>query len=227
MAGLWRIPMGRAITIMPPDRDLLTLVQWLSPAFPVGGFAYSHGLDWVIGGTECRDARALEVWLRGVLHHGGGWNDAVALSLMLRGADPDRIAALVLALAGSAERRRETLAQGRAFSAAVGALTDRPARDWPLPVAVGDAARRLEVPVETMISLYLQSFVTNLSMVATRAVPLGQNEGQRLIQALSADLPDLAARAAKADEDDFGTGAPLADLAAMLHETQEPRLFLT
>uniref|UniRef100_UPI00296E387A urease accessory protein UreF n=1 Tax=Xinfangfangia pollutisoli TaxID=2865960 RepID=UPI00296E387A len=92
---------------------LLALVQYLSPAFPTGGFAYSHGLEQVIAEGTVRDAAALEAWLSDVLRHGAGWQDAVLLALTLReGADPAALADLARALAPSSERLRETEEQG-------------------------------------------------------------------------------------------------------------------
>ena len=105
---------------------LLSLVQWLSPAFPTGGFAYSHGLEQVIAEGTVTDADGLRDWLAGVLEHGSGWQDAVLLSLALRpGADHPALAELALALAPSAERLAETIEQGTALARTVQAITGR------------------------------------------------------------------------------------------------------
>ncbi|MCU0856004.1 MAG: urease accessory protein UreF, partial [Rhodobacteraceae bacterium] len=104
------------------DADLLTLVQWLSPAFPVGGFAYSHGLEWAISEGQVTDAATLQDWLSDILTHGSGRTDAV---LLTRAMDPEAdlalIAATARALAASKERWTETHDQGRAFTEAVNA----------------------------------------------------------------------------------------------------------
>lgn len=227
MATAAPCPIRTGPRAMRTDHDLLRLIQWLSPAFPVGGFAYSHGLDWMIGEEGLRDRMAVQSWLMDVVRHGSGWNDAVILSLTHRGEDADRMAALAMALAGSAERRTETSAQGGAFMAAAAALDGSEPRDWPMPVAVGWHARKLDLSTATVVAQYLHAFVTNLATIATRAVPLGQNEGQRLIAEVAEALPALAARACEAGEDELGGAVPMGDIAAMLHETQEPRLFLT
>lgn len=89
---------------------------------------------------------AVAGWIADVLDRGGGWTDAVILSLTLRGGDADDLSDLARAICGSAERLTETMDQGRAFAATVAALDgiDMPPR--PLPVAVGRAARRLDLP---------------------------------------------------------------------------------
>ncbi|NJM84300.1 MAG: urease accessory protein UreF, partial [Tabrizicola sp.] len=63
---------------------LLTLVQWLSPAFPTGAFACSHGLEWAVAAGEVRQAAEVQAWLADVLAHGSGWQDAVVLAAALR-----------------------------------------------------------------------------------------------------------------------------------------------
>lgn len=207
---------------------LLALVQYLSPAFPTGGFAYSHGLEQVIAEGTVRDAAALEAWLSDVLRHGAGWQDAVLLALTLReGADPAALADLARALAPSSERLRETEEQGAALARTVAALTGRALPPAPLPVALGQAAQPLGLPPAQVIALFLHSFASNLVSVATRAVPLGQTEAQAVLARLHPLCQALAERAALAGEADLGAAALAADLAAMRHETLDVRLWKT
>ncbi|WP_253949336.1 urease accessory protein UreF [Mangrovicoccus sp. HB161399] len=214
------------ITTEPaPAQDLLTLVQWLSPAFPLGSFAFSHGLEHAISAGTIRDGAGLEAWLADLLSAGSGRCDAVLLSMVLGGADPAETDALAAALAAAPERHLETLSQGRSFLATTNALLGT---DWPemvLPVAVGLQARRLDLAPETVIGLYLQSFAANLVLGAVRLVPLGQTEGQRVIAALGPLIERLSRELAGAGEEALWTGTPGADIAAMAHEHQEVRLF--
>jgi urease accessory protein len=204
--------------------DLLTLVQWLSPAFPTGAFAYSHGLEAVIAGGE-RSVDGIGAWITGVMRHGAGQADAVLLAL--RGEDPGDLDALARALAGSQERLAETLDQGAAFARTVSALTRRDLPPRSLPVALGEAARPLDLAVEEVVALYLHAFAANLVAVATRFAPLGQTEGQGMLATLHPVIADLAAWAAGAGVDDIGTAAIAADLAAMRHEDLDVRIFRT
>lgn len=207
---------------------LLTLVQWLSPAFPTGGYAYSHGLEWVIAAGEVRKGADLAGWLGAILRHGAGWQDAVLLAHALKpGADLAALADLARALAPSAERLSETLEQGAAFARATAALTgqDLPAR--PLPVAVGQAAAGLGLPPGQVIALYLHAFTANLVSAAVRFVPLGQTEGQAVLAALHPEIEAIAAQAAGAALADITTATLAADLAAMRHETMDVRIFKT
>jgi urease accessory protein len=125
-----------------PGAGLLTLTQWLSPAFPLGGFAYSHGLEWAISAGEIADAVGLRRWLEAVVAEGAGRADAILLAQALRPeADHGALDALGRALAPSRERLVETLEQGTALTRATNALLGL---DYPpavLPVALGRAAQ--------------------------------------------------------------------------------------
>jgi urease accessory protein len=206
-------------------RDLLALSQWLSPSFPLGGFAFSHGLDQAVGAGDVVDASDFDAWIRAVLLHGAGRADAILLGLAHRGGDADDLAALAQAMAPSQERWNETWAQGRAFVQATNAILGTALSPAALPVVVGIQARRLTLPTETVTAFYVQSFASNLTSVATRIVPLGQTAAQTILAGLAGTIADIAAEAATATVEDVYSGAPGADLAAMLHETQEVRLF--
>ena len=60
------------------------LAVWLSPAFPVGAFAYSHGLEWAAERAWVRDRATLEAWLRDLLEHGAPHNDLILLAASAR-----------------------------------------------------------------------------------------------------------------------------------------------
>ena len=206
--------------------DLLTLMQWLSPAFPTGGFAYSHGLEVVIADGD-RSAPAIGRWIEGVLRHGAGQADAVLLACTLRGADPGALDGTARALAGTKERLTETLDQGAAFARTVAALTGRDLPPRCLPVALGEAARGISLPVDAVVAVFLHAFAANLVACATRFAPLGQTEGQGLLAGLHPAIGEIAAWAATADLDQVGTAALAAELAAMRHETMDVRIFKT
>jgi urease accessory protein len=181
-----------------PD-GLLTLVQWLSPAFPTGAFAYSHGLETAIARFEVHDAATATAWIADVIDHGTGRADAILLAHALRpDADLAALADLAHALAATAERLQETLDLGGALARTVNALTGADLPALPFPLALGAAARDLELPGEQVAALWLQSFAAALVSVAVRFVPLGQTEGQRIQSALQPLILRVAAETARA-----------------------------
>jgi urease accessory protein len=208
--------------------DLLRLTHWLSPAFPTGAYAYSQGLEWALGEGGVRDAAGVVRWLNRMLRHGAGWQDAVLVALALDPvADLDHLSDLARSLAPSSGRLREMMDQGRAFGLTLAAMGQGDATALPLPVAVGRAARALDLPKTLIVAQYLQAWALNLATIAVRAVPLGQSDGQRIVQALQPAILATAEAAALATEDDLGSAAFGADLAGMLQETLDVRIYRT
>jgi urease accessory protein len=206
----------------------LTLVQWLSPSFPTGAFAYSHGLEQVIADGGVKDSDTLRDWISDILCFGTGWQDAVLLAMALRnGADLDMLDAQVLALQSSYERHQESAEQGAAFARTVSAVTGRDLPPRLLPLAVAEAAAPLDLPPRDVIALYLQSFASNLVLIGVKHIPLGQSAGQQVLSALLTTITDLASTAESATPTDFGNSCLSADLAAMAHETKETRIYRT
>ena len=207
---------------------LLSLIQWLSPAFPTGGYAYSHGLEQAVVDGTLTDAPSLQRWLTDIITHGAGRQDAILLACALRvGADYDALADLALALASGAERAEETLAQGTALAQTVSALTGRRLKPCALPVALGQAAALLNLPAPQVIALYLHAFTSNLVQTMVRFVPLGQTEGQATLAALHPLIESLAQTLSTATTDDLATATFGAEMAAMRHQTLQPRIFKT
>jgi urease accessory protein len=226
----------------PPagEVDALPLLVWLSPAFPIGSFAYSHGIEWSVEAGDVVCATSLHDWLADLLEHGGPWSDAVLLGHAHRacatGDDGHLtgVAELALALSPSRERRLETEQQGSAFLTAVAA-------GWPcdgleraravlgdavaLPVAVAIAASGHGLAAEPTIAAYAMALASNLISAAVRLVPLGQTDGVRVTALLAPLVRSMAARAAAAPLEDVGGCALRSDIAAMRHETQTTRLF--
>lgn len=207
---------------------LLTLVQWLSPAFPTGGFAYSHGIETAVSQGAIRSAGDLRIWLTDVLLHGTARQDAILLAHALKpDADHAGLDDLARALQPSAERLTETLDQGAAFARTVAGMTGRDLPARALPVAVGQAAGGLGLDPAQVVALYLHSFASNLVSGAVRFVPLGQTEGQGVLAALHDPINAVALTSVTAELDDIGSAAFGSDLAAMEHETLEVRIFRT
>jgi len=206
---------------------LLKLAAWLSPGFPVGAFAYSHGLEQAVAAGDVTDAAGAQGWIAACVEHGAGRNDAILLAAVMRGEDADALDALARAFASSAERLRETVAQGTAFAETVAAAWGGDGKPRAYPVAIGVAARAHGLPARDTVALALSAFAANLVSAAIRLVPLGQVEGQRIQAALHPLVARVAAEALETATDDLGGCAWGADIAAMRHETQTVRLFRT
>lgn len=208
---------------------------WLSPAFPVGAFAYSHGLEWAVEAGDVRDAPTLVAWLRDLLRHGAAQSDLALLCAAWRAQDgPElrRINALALALSPSRERYLEASAQGSAFVAAARAAWPCPGlAHFPTgeatayPVAVGALAAGHEAPLSATCEAFALAVVAALVSAAVRLGAIGQSAAQMAQAQLLPDMREAAARAPNVSLDALGGCALRSDIAAMRHETQYSRLF--
>ena len=204
----------------------LTLAQWFSPAYPVGAFAYSHGLETAIEGGLVHNADSLRDWIMPVLTDGSGRNDALFLAAAFHG-DAARVDEYCRAFVASAERLTETTQQGAAFAATTRAIWQIDLPDYAYPVAVGRAAHLLGLPLDLTTQYYLQAFASTLVSVGIRLIPLGQTQGHTLIHALSPLCKQIAADTAHGNLDDLSGTAFTADIHAMQHETLYSRTFRT
>ena len=212
------------------ETQILTLTQWLSPGFPVGAYAYSHGLEWLVETGDVRDVPSLSAWLRDVIEVGAGRADILFLAAAYRAPTPDALLdtdALARAFAGSAERQKETVLQGQAFSRTIADIWSPAMPELAYPVAVGWAAREQDLPLDLTARMYLHAFMSNLVSAAMRLVPLGQTDGQGVIRDFAPLCSEVAARALEQDLSDLSSNAILSDIAAMKHETQYSRIFRT
>jgi urease accessory protein len=219
---------------------LYRLLAWMSPAYPVGAFSYSHGLEWAVETGDIKSLPTLVDWLTVVLREGSGIADAAFCAHAHRavvagdGKALVEVAELALALQPSKERRLETTAQGNAFMMATEAAW--PAEPLALvraswseavayPVAVGAATAAHGIDEETAIQAFLHAVAANLISAAVRLVPLGQTDGQRALVALEPVVTETAIAARLLALDEIGGHALRSDIASMRHETQYTRLF--
>jgi urease accessory protein len=215
------------------------MLAWLSPAYPIGGFSYSHGVEWAVEDGLVRDRAGLVAWIGAILRQGAGCIDGALFAAAWRAARAedaaalDEIADLASAWRGTAETALESGAQGGAFVSVT-------LKAWPDVQLAAQASRRngrIALPVAVAIALaphaeladaltgYLSAFFANLVSAGLRLVPLGQTDGQLALADLEPIVADAVDAALMADLDALGSGAPMLDWASMRHETQYTRLF--
>ncbi len=222
---------------------LTRLMAWLSPTFPIGGYTYSHGIEYAVESGHVLNRADLVRWVEAILKHGAGRTDAVLFAAAYRAVDAGDEAALSWVaeradvLRGSSELALESTAQGTAFLSTVGNTwppenlgrwTDALAASGRPPahaVAVAVVTACAGMPLEMALTGFLHAFAANLVSAGVRLVPLGQTDGQRAIAELDPIIHHAANRALGARIEDLGGCAPMIDWAAMSHETQYTRLF--
>jgi urease accessory protein len=219
---------------------LYRLMTWLSPAFPVGAFSYSSGIEWAVEAGDIVDAASLRDWLASMLADGAGFCDGVFLAHAHRAASLPghaglrEIAELAAAFVPSRERQLETSAQGRAFIDIARSAWNCDGLDQMVsdcdgaivyPVAVGMVSAAHAIPLAPTMHAFFHALTSNWISAGARLVPLGQTDSQRVLAALEAAVISTGKRALQASLHDLGSATFRADLAGMRHETQYTRLF--
>ncbi len=221
----------------------IRLMTWLSPAFPVGAYSYSHGLEWAIEAQLVRNQTSLTGWIEAILTQGTGRTDAVFFLVALRTAVAGNTEALddvvekAAAWRSTAELAMESMAQGTAFLQAVRAVWPHPLLDAlaarlseraqapAYAVAVGVAAAAAGVPENLAVAAYLQALAGNLVSAGVRLIPLGQTDGLKVLASLEEVIHAVSDEAMEMTLDRIGGATLMVDWCSMRHETQYTRLF--
>ena len=225
------------------DQVLLKLLTWLSPSFPVGAYAYSHGLECAVEEHLIWDAGTLQVWIDGIITHGTGRTDNIFFSETWRAVNEgdnkrlSEILALARAYQPTSELAIESTAQGAAFMDAIGAawssdqLTSL-ARflkldetSIPYPVAVALVTSLHRIPLRDALLTYLHSFMANLVSAGVRLIPLGQKMGLQVLAGLTDSILKSLEAGMTSSIDNIGSATLLVDWTSARHEIQYTRLF--
>ena len=223
--------------------SLLRQQSWLSPAFPVGSYSYSHAVEWAVEAGDIYDRKSLVDWLEADLCYGSGRNEAIFFMEAWRSAADDdserlrEIAELAAAFRATSEFALETSQQATTTLATLHCV-------WPDPfleifaellsdlritpvssVVFGIRAAKEDIPASLALPAFLQSNLANLVTAGVRLIPLGQTDGQLCIAELEPAVLAIAAEAEQATIHDLGSAAFMIDLASASHETQYTRLF--
>jgi urease accessory protein len=226
-----------------PPQALLRLQSWLSPAFPIGAYSYSHGLEWAVEAGHVLDRHSLVDWLGGDLRYGSGRNEAIFFSQAWRCAVEDNrtalfeIAQLAAAFRATSEFALESSQQAAACLATLRQVWPDAALDRlsemlcdgdvqpSLSVVLGVRSASQGIPIGLALPAFLQGYIANLVTAGVRLIPLGQTDGQFALAELEDSVLAASDEAPKAGIDDLGSAAFMVDLASAAHETQYTRLF--
>lgn len=223
--------------------QLVRLMNWLSPSFPVGAYSYSHGIEYAVETGLIRDRSTLRDWIAEVVESGTGRVDA-DLYRAAHEAVRNRDEVLFVwalergdAMRATRELGEETENQGQAFLAAIARPWPAAGLDWaceqaeaqqrPMvyPVAVGAVTAAQDIPLKPALAAYLHALAANLVSAGIRVIPLGQSDGQQALADLEPVILDATAQALERDREDIGQAALMVDWASARHETQYTRLF--
>ena len=241
-AAATAITMGMRMTT---DMNPMTyrLATWLSPAFPVGAYTYSSGLEYAVEAGMVGDGDALLDWVAGIVREGSGRVDATLFRQAHAAAmagDMERLAGIAEwgdAMRATSEAALESSAQGEAFLATLreawphdglddlAAMLSAMGRKPAYSIAVGAACGFHGVALQPALTAFLHAVAANLVSAGVRLIPLGQTEGQRITAALEPIVAEAACATLERDITDIGAATAMVDWTSMRHETQYTRLF--
>jgi urease accessory protein len=225
------------LTSVIADTSLLRLLQLASPAFPIGAYAYSQGLEWAVESGAVRDETEATQWIGSQLHANLARLDVPVLVRLYEAwqtNDTDTVeawSAFLYASRESRELRAESRQTGCSAAQVLVSLGLAEAAGWAskphtsVATMFALAAARWCIPVESMALAYLWAWAENQTTCAIKLVPLGQTAGQRILSAAIEVIPRAAAAGLAVADDDIGYIAPALAIACARHETQYSRLF--
>ncbi|MGC3961982.1 MAG: urease accessory UreF family protein [Rhodocyclaceae bacterium] len=223
-----------------PSLALSRLLHLASPALPVGAFSYSQGLEWAVECGQVSDAAQAERWIGDVLRLVIVRCEGPALVQLMRAwragnhADVLALNAGFIATRETAELRAETVQMGYSLARLLRDIGDMPdavrdtlaePREMAFPTAWAAAAACWRLDEADAVNAYLWAWLENQTMAAIKLVPLGQTAGQKMLLALSEELPALTGEVLDRAEGEWENFAPAQTIACGLHETQYTRLF--
>ncbi|AXY44154.1 urease accessory protein UreF [Halomonas sp. JS92-SW72] len=220
----------------PDDLALLGLLQWVSPALPIGAFAFSQGLESAFELGWVTEEASLGDWLEGVLEDGLTRCELPALSRLHAAwseGDGEAVAEWDRWLAANretAELAAEDARLGASLKRLLGSLALLP-EEAELPEGAGYvtlfawAARVRGIPVRQALLGFAWAWLENQLAVACKALPLGHTAAQRIVERLRPALVAAVDEALALPDDELGPALPGLALASALHETQYSRLF--
>jgi len=233
----------RTFTNNLSDASLLNLLTLLSPSFPVGGYAYSHGIEYAVERKEIKNEQDLCLWIEAILCRGTGRIDGVLFRITWQAVTDKNFNKLKWVvergdiMRSTNETALESSSQGEAFLETVRGVWEsekievvmsiikETERKPTYAIAVAVVLAISGVPLRAALLAYFHSFSSNLVSAGVRLIPLGQSAGQRCIESIKPTI-NTSIRAALCDDfENVGTAAPIIELASMKHETQYSRLF--
>ena len=213
-------------TNMKKFKDTYQILQvWFSSSFPIGSYAYSHGLEALIDDKKIKNKDDVKEFLDALLFYGTLRNDYIFMKSIYKG---EEINELILASASSKERQIEIIDMGNSFRKI---MND----SWELSLpentsfiyCLAKAGLYFCIKFDDLIKFYLQSFISNLINVCVKHIPMSQKDGQGLNVNFINKIQDFLTRAEKLNLKDVGSTFFIGDIFAIKHENLDSRIYLT
>ena len=207
-------------------KDPLQILQiWFSSSFPVGSYAYSHGLEAIIDNKLINNKDDIEEFLNALLFNGTLRNEYIFIKSIYEGKEINN---LILSSASSKERQIEMVDMGNSFRKIMKQSWDfELAENTAFTYCLTKAAIHFNIKFDYLIKFYLQSFISNLINVCVKHIPISQKDGQKLNVIFINKIQDFLQKSEKLNLEDIGSTFFIGDLFSIKHENLETRIYLT
>jgi urease accessory protein len=229
------------MTTAKQQDDLYKLLSWLSPAFPIGSYAYSHGIEYAVEEGLVTSKESLGAWIKAILCEGSGktegWVIKTAYAAAVSGASLDEVISYALTLKATPELWHESSQQGAAFlkillqteySTSLAGLEKllRGRGEKPsFALVFGLLVAEHKIELESALCAFLHGMASSLVSAGVRLVPLGQRAGQEIIKDLAPVIFKLVEVIFTLSLEELGSATPMVDWSSSRHETQYTRIF--
>ncbi len=211
---------------MKKTKDPHQILQiWFSSSFPIGSYAYSHGLEALIDEKKIENKDDVKKFLDALLFYGTLRNDYIFMKSIYKG---EEINQLILSSASSKERQIEMIDMGNSFRKI---MKD----SWELSLpentsfiyCLAKAGLHFNIKFDDLIKFYLQSFISNLINVCVKHIPMSQKDGQSINVIFINQIQEFLIHSDKLTLKDIGTTFFIGDIFAINHEYLDSRIYLT
>ena len=211
---------------MDKTKDPHQILQiWFSSSFPIGSYAYSHGVESLIDNKKIQNKSDVIEFLEAVLNYGTLRNDYIFVKSIYNNLE---INDLILSNATSKERQIEMIAMGNSFRNIMRDSWDLNLQENSAFIyCLSKAAIYFNIDFNDLIKFYFQSFISNLITVCVKHIPVSQKDGQSINVMFINKIQDFINNSKDLTIDDIGTTFFIGDLFSMKHENQETRIYLT
>ena len=211
---------------MKKSKDPHQILQvWFSSSFPIGSYAYSHGLEALIDDKKIKNKDDVKEFLDALLFYGTLRNDYIFMKSIYKGEEVNE---LILSSAASKERQIEMIDMGNSFRKI---MKD----SWELSLpentsfiyCLAKAGLHFDIKFDDLIKFYLQSFISNLINVCVKHIPMSQKDGQSLNVIFINQIQEFLSHSDKLTLKDIGSTFFIGDIYAIKHENLDSRIYLT
>lgn len=223
------------MAITTTDAALLRLIWLASPALPVGGFAYSEGLEAAVDRGLVHNEGSAAAWLADQLHLALARGDLPVAGRAIAAWRENDLAAVaqldqwVLCTRETAELRQQTQQMGRSLVEWMKSVqpqeAERATEALTYPIAFALAAATSAASARECLLAFAFGWAENMMQAAIKSVPLGQSAGQRILAHLAHEIPAAVDKALALGDDERQAFSPMLAILSAQHETQYSRLF--